>query len=206
MSRKIIIAQFALLCFIHRNFTIIIFSLLFILTQSRKNTTLFQKNGLSLENRKDLWRQNRQQEQASFSPIRCLKFSQKIVLNCGALLWFGVGIFYDVGLISWPVCSQSAKFSRTVHFNSSCRRILRTVPSGSSYPWLPPSVPLTPQPCTSCATTCQFLQHPPLHSQRKQLVCWGFHLWLLLSHIFDIFDNFRQLLTTFTSVWQTLAA
>ena len=179
MSHKIIIARFALLCFIHL-FTILqssFFSLCCSFWPNRGKRRLnSKKNGLSLEYRKDLWRQNRQQKQASFSPIRCLKFSQKIVLNRGALLWFGVGIFYDVGLISWPVCSQSAKFSRTVHFNSSCRRILRTVPSGSSYPWLPPSVPLPPQPCTSCATTCQFLQHSPLHSQRKQPVCWGFHL------------------------------
>ena len=192
MSRKIIIAQFALLCFIHRNFTIIIFSLLFILTQSRKNTTLFQKNGLSLENRKDLWRQNRQQEQASFSPIRCLKFSHKNCLESwGPTMVWGWYILWcrsDLVARLQSICKILA--------NCTLQQQLSAYLANCTF-WL--VVPLTAALCTSSTTTLYLLRHNlPISATLAAAFSTKTTCLLRISP--------RATITTFGSMWQTLAA
>ena len=85
------------------------------------------------------------------------------------------------------------------------------------------NVPLAPQLANFCNTRRCILNENNLFAEdftsrdnKGQLLAACGKLWLLVSHIFDIFDkfwqllatfgNFWQLLTTFTSMWQTQAA
>ena len=92
MSRKIIIARFALMCFIHHNFRIIIFFLSAVPSDpiQEKDDSIPKKRPFTGKQERLM---NRQQEQAS---LRCLKLSHT---NCLRVESWGPTMVLDLGIL-----------------------------------------------------------------------------------------------------------